>query len=82
MCNATHLSFDTISICRMGIPCKMCAICNKLNQFTHLSSASGAYDAVIKMAVIILLMDIIGNQIQSIAMYEFLARIQRLSLFD
>ena len=28
---------------------KLCGICNNLNQFTHLSSASGPNDDVIKM---------------------------------
>ena len=29
---------------------KLLGICNNLNQFTHLSSASGPHDEVIKMA--------------------------------
>ena len=29
---------------------RLCGICNNLNQFTHLSSASGPNDDVIKMA--------------------------------
>ena len=52
----------------MGIPCKFCdefcdlyqnklwVICNDLNQFAHLSSASGPSDDFIKIAVIVLLM--------------------------
>ena len=35
---------------------KLWVICNNLNQFAHLSSASGPSDAVIKMAAIVLLM--------------------------
>ena len=56
------------SLCQMGIPCKFCdvfgdlyqnklwVICNNLNQFAHLSSASGPSNDVIKMAAIELLM--------------------------
>ena len=35
---------------------KLWVICNNLNQFAHLSSASGPSNDVIKMAVIVLLM--------------------------
>ena len=35
---------------------KLWVICNNLNQFAHLSSASGPSNVVIKMAVIVLLM--------------------------
>ena len=35
---------------------KLWVICNNLNQFAHLSSASGPSNDVIKMAVILLLM--------------------------
>ena len=35
---------------------KLCAICNNLNQFAHLSSASDPSNHVIKMATIVLLM--------------------------
>ena len=35
---------------------KLCIICNNLNQFAHLSSASGPSNDVIKMAAIVLLM--------------------------
>ena len=37
---------------------KLWGICNNLNQFTHLSSASGPNDDVIKMAALVLLMHI------------------------
>ena len=37
---------------------KLWVICNKLNQFIHLSSASGPNDDVIKMAAKVLLMHI------------------------
>ena len=37
---------------------KLWGICNNLNQFTHLSSASGPNDDVIKMAALELLMHI------------------------
>ena len=37
---------------------KLWGICNNLNQFTHLSSASGPNDDVIKMAPKVLLMHI------------------------
>ena len=37
---------------------KLWGICNNLNHFTHLSSASGLNDDVIKMAALVLLMHI------------------------
>ena len=58
------------SLCRIGISCKICDdfgdlyqnkiwdICYNVNQFTHLSSASGQNDDVIKMATKVLLMHI------------------------
>ena len=48
---------------------KLWVICNNLNQFAHLSSASGPSNDVIKMAAIVLLMyteSIWGSQIDKI----------------
>ena len=61
-------AFQGFSLCRMGIPVTFCddfgdlyqnkrwVICNNLNQFAHLSFASGPSTDVIKMAAIMLLM--------------------------
>ena len=69
----------------MGIPCKfgdnfgdlyqnkLWGIYNNLNQFTHLSSAPGRNDDVIKKAAI---------KFKALVMLEFLAGFKFLSLFD
>ena len=61
---------------------KIWGICNNLNQFTYLSSASGPNDDVIRMASKVLLMHIISNLIQSNSYVGISCWNQVLSLFD
>ena len=65
---------------------KVWGICYNLNQLTHLSSASGPNDDVIKMAAKVLLMHIYTCtkviRFEALVMWEFLAGIRLLSLFD
>ena len=53
---------------------KLWVICNNLNQFAHLSSASGPSNDVIKMAAVVLLMYTYDIVFKAIVEGEFSAR--------
>ena len=61
---------------------KLWVICNNLNQFANLSSASGPSNDVIKMAAIVLLMYTYDIVIKAIVEGEFIARNGFSSLFN